>query len=643
MREDDQMTKQQAEEEVIYLKKVFQEVRLFPVDVLMKDEDSCKTEEKDNSCCMEICHTNRACENCVCRKAINTKREKGKIEILNGKLYQTIARYVEIDKEAYVLVMIRCLDDDWMIGDINHERLISIFENYNDTLYRDAVTNAYNRRYYEDEIKQKRGEYGVALIDLDDFKIYNNTYGHHAGDMALYTVADIIQKNIRRSEDKLIRLGGDEFVLIIQDIEESDFPKKLRVIQEKIRCANVPGYTKMQLSVSMGGVLARGETIENAVSRADHLMYQAKIKKNMVLTEQDENLWEAKNNIRKQQILVVDDSEMNRELLKEMLKDDFEILEAQNGAEGIEILQNEGRKISLVLLDIVMPVMDGFEVLTEMNKNRWIEDIPVIMISSEGSETFIRKAFKFGVSDYISRPFDSKVVYRRVFNNIKLYAKQRRLLALVSDQMREKEKNNQMMVEILSQIVEFRNGESGLHVLHINMITRLLLERLVQKTDQYNLAPDDCDMIATASAFHDIGKIAIDEKILNKKGKLTAEEYELMKKHTVIGASMLDKMEQYKKEKMIQVAYQICRWHHERYDGHGYPDGLVGEEIPIAAQVVSIADVYDALISERCYKKAYTHEEAINLIKNGECGMFHPLLLESLLEVKDKLRDALRV
>lgn len=643
MREDDQMTRQQAEEEVIHLKKVFQEVRLFPVDVLMKDEDGSKREEKDNSYCMEICHTNRACENCVCRKAINAKNEKGKIEILNGKLYQKIARYVEIDKEGYVLVMIRCLDDDWIIGDINHERLISIFENYNDTLYRDAVTDAYNRRYYEDEIKQKRGEYGVALIDLDDFKIYNDTYGHHAGDMALYTVADIIQKNIRKSEDKLIRLGGDEFVLIIQDIEENDLPKRLRVIQEKIRCANVPGYTKMQLSVSMGGVLARGETIENAVSRADHLMYQAKIKKNMVLTEQDENLWEEKNNIRKQQILVVDDSEMNRELLKEMLKDDFEILEAQNGAEGIEILQNEGRKISLVLLDIVMPVMDGFEVLTEMNKNRWIEDIPVIMISSEGSETYIRKAFKFGVSDYISRPFDSKVVYQRVFNNIKLYAKQRRLLALVSDQMREKEKNNQMMVEILSQIVEFRNGESGLHVLHINIITRLLLERLVQKTDQYNLAPDDCDMIATASAFHDIGKIAIDEKILNKKGKLTAEEYELMKEHTVIGASMLDKMEQYKKEKMIQVAYQICRWHHERYDGHGYPDGLVGEEIPIAAQVVSIADVYDALISERCYKKAYTHEEAINLIKNGECGTFHPLLLESLLEVKDKLRDALSV
>lgn len=643
MRDDDQMTRQQAEEEVIHLKKVFQEVRLFPVDVLMKDEDGSKREEKDNSYCMEICHTNRACENCVCRKAINAKNEKGKIEILNGKLYQKIARYVEIDKEGYVLVMIRCLDDDWIIGDINHERLISIFENYNDTLYRDAVTDAYNRRYYEDEIKQKRGEYGVALIDLDDFKIYNDTYGHHAGDMALYTVADIIQKNIRKSEDKLIRLGGDEFVLIIQDIEENDLPKRLRVIQEKIRCANVPGYTKMQLSVSMGGVLARGETIENAVSRADHLMYQAKIKKNMVLTEQDENLWEEKNNIRKQQILVVDDSEMNRELLKEMLKDDFEILEAQNGAEGIEILQNEGRKISLVLLDIVMPVMDGFEVLTEMNKNRWIEDIPVIMISSEGSETYIRKAFKFGVSDYISRPFDSKVVYQRVFNNIKLYAKQRRLLALVSDQMREKEKNNQMMVEILSQIVEFRNGESGLHVLHINIITRLLLERLVQKTDQYNLAPDDCDMIATASAFHDIGKIAIDEKILNKKGKLTAEEYELMKEHTVIGASMLDKMEQYKKEKMIQVAYQICRWHHERYDGHGYPDGLVGEEIPIAAQVVSIADVYDALISERCYKKAYTHEEAINLIKNGECGTFHPLLLESLLEVKDKLRDALSV
>ena len=286
-----------------------------------------------------------------------------------------------------------------------------------------------------------------------------------------------------------------------------------------------------------------------------------------------------------------------------------------------------------------MPVMDGFEILMYMNRNHWIEDVPVIMISSEESENYIRKAFKFGVSDYISRPFDSKVVYQRVFNTIKLYAKQRRLISMVSDQMHEKEKNNQMMVEALSQIMEFRNGESGLHVVHINTLTRLLLERLVENTDAYNLTPDDCYLISTASAFHDIGKVGIDESILNKPGKLTKEEFETMKEHTLIGASMLDKLEHYKDEKMIKIAYQICRWHHERYDGKGYPDGLTGEQIPIAAQVVSVADVYDALVSKRVYKDAYSHEQAMKMILNGECGAFNPLLMEVLVEIQDKIKE----
>ena len=322
-----------------------------------------------------------------------------------------------------------------------------------------------------------------------------------------------------------------------------------------------------------------------------------------------------------------------------MLKEEFDIIEAENGKEAVDKIRKYGKKLSVVLLDIVMPVMDGFEVLSVMNRNHWIEDIPVIMISSEESEGFIRKAFNFGVSDYISRPFDCDIVYQRVFNTIKLYAKQRRLMTLVSDQILEKEKNNQMMVEVLSQIVEFRNEESGLHVLHIKILTEMLLEYLVQKTDKYELSPDECHMIATASAFHDIGKIGIDEKILNKPGKLTPEEFEQIKQHTLIGASMLDKMDRYKDEPLIKIAYQICRWHHERYDGRGYPDGLFGEEIPISAQIVSIADVYDALISERAYKKAFSHEKALEMIVNGECGTFNPLLLETLVEIQPKLKE----
>ncbi|MFR5801114.1 MAG: diguanylate cyclase, partial [Coprococcus sp.] len=557
------------------------------------------------------------------------------------RIYQVIARYIEVDEKPYVIELIRCLDGDWSIGEINHERLIDIFVHYNDKLYRDAVTDAYNRRYYEDEMKNKKKNAGVALIDLDDFKLHNDIYGHQAGDMALYTVVDIIRKNIRKT-DKLIRFGGDEFLLVMSEVTEEVFSQKLQLIQESIYNTNVPGYPNLRLSISAGGVLTEGGSIEEAVNRADKLMYQAKAMKNKVVTQKDKREQYGKQIQIKQRILVVDDSKMNREILCEMLKDDFEIIEATNGQECVSLIEQYGKEISLVLLDIVMPVMDGFEILMYMNRNHWIEDVPVIMISSEESENYIRKAFKFGVSDYISRPFDSKVVYQRVFNTIKLYAKQRRLISMVSDQMHEKEKNNQMMVEVLSQIMEFRNGESGLHVVHINTLTRLLLERLVENTDAYNLTPDDCYLISTASAFHDIGKVGIDESILNKPGKLTKEEFETMKEHTLIGASMLDKLEHYKDEKMIKIAYQICRWHHERYDGKGYPDGLTGEQIPIAAQVVSVADVYDALVSKRVYKDAYSHEQAMKMILNGECGAFNPLLMEVLVEIQDKIKEEIR-
>ena len=409
----------------------------------------------------------------------------------------------------------------------------------------------------------------------------------------------------------------------------------------------MPNYEKMQLSVSIGGAIFREGNIEDAVASADRQMYIAKNYKNMVVTEWDENGKKKEENSAseklKQQILIVDDSEINREILKEILKEDYRILEAANGEECLEQLERYGTGISLVLLDIVMPEMDGFEVLAAMNQNHWIEDIPVIMISSEDSDSYIRRAYEMGVSDYISRPFDAKIVYQRVLNMIKLYAKQRRLIRLVTRQIYEKERNNRMLIGILSQIVEFRNGESGRHVIHINLITQLLLEQLVKKTGKYQLSWEERLLIATASALHDIGKVGIDEKILNKPGKLTKEEFEIMKTHTLIGAQMLDNLDMYRNEKLLKLAYEICRWHHERYDGKGYPDGLVGEEIPISAQVVSLADVYDALVSERVYKKAFSHEKALEMIQNGECGTFNPLLLQCMTEAQDKLKTMMEV
>lgn len=341
----------------------------------------------------------------------------------------------------------------------------------------------------------------------------------------------------------------------------------------------------------------------------------------------------------KQKILIIDDSEINRSILIDMLGEGYEMLEACDGVEGVELIQQYGTQIDLVLLDILMPNMDGFGVLSAMNENHWIEDIPVVMISTERDPAYIERAYEMGITDFIARPFDTLIVRRRVINTIMLYAKQKKLISLVADQVYEKEKTSNLMVSILSHIVEFRNGESGLHVLHIHRITELLLKTLVKKSNKYPLTHDDIFLISTASALHDIGKIGIPETILNKPGRLTKEEFEVMKTHSMLGATMLSGLPFYQDEKLIRMAYEICRWHHERYDGKGYPDGLKGDEIPIAAQIVALSDVYDALTSKRVYKDAYSHEKAVQMILDGECGVFNPLLLECLLEIQKELKE----
>ena len=545
--------------------------------------------------------------------------------------------------------LINQMNADAVMDEDGRNELIKQLSGYNRELYTDALTGIYNRRYYEERIRNSNMSAGVAMIDLDDFKIYNDTFGHDAGDLALTTVVGIIKDNVRRT-DMLIRMGGDEFLLVMPDIGEQAFADKLNQIQGKIHSSKVPGYSQLRLSVSIGGVLSgSGSTVEKAIRKADQFMYQAKTCKNMVVTEHDEQLKEQQESVNnngskayKYRILVVDDSEMNREILSEILNEEYDIIEADSGDTCIDMLRKYETGISLVLLDIVMPGMDGFGVLNYMNRHHYLEDIPVIMISSEDSTETVRRAYEMGVSDYINRPFDAGVVHRRVYNTIKLYAKQRRLIALITNQVYEKEKNNRMMVGILSQIVEFRNGESGSHVLNINTFTGMLLESLVQHTDKYDLSWSERLLITTASALHDIGKIGIDDKILNKPGRLTDEEFKIMQNHTIIGASILENMGSYQDEELMKVAYQICRWHHERYDGKGYPDGLKGDEIPISAQVVSLADVYDALVSERVYKKAYSHEKAIEMITNGECGCFNPILLECLLDIQDRIKRKMK-
>ena len=511
-------------------------------------------------------------------------------------------------------------------------------------LYKDPLTGAYNRRYYEEVVRKSIGPAGIALMDVDDFKICNDTYGHHAGDVALKTVASAIQSCIR-SSDLLIRCGGDEFLLVLPGIPGDFLQTKLEQICTAAQMASVPGYPHFRVTLSIGGTLQSiTDPVENIVRRADWLMYQAKGRKNAVMVEVPGHSLAALEKLlqNKSQILLVDDSAMNRMILKEILGGDYSILEAENGQECLEKMQAEAGNIALVLLDINMPVMDGFEVLKAMNANHTIEDIPVIMISSDDSDAAIRRSYELGASDYVNRPFDARIVYRRVTNTIKLYAKQRRLVQMVSDQIRARENNTDMLVGVLSHIVEFRNGESGAHVRHIRIITELLLHRLLEISSQYPITAEQQDNIPLASALHDIGKIGIDEKILNKPGRLTPEEFEVVKTHSMLGAEMLHQLEDFNEQPLLQTAYEITRWHHERWDRRGYPDGLKGDEIPISAQLVALADVYDALTSERCYKKAFSHEKAVQMILNGECGAFNPLLLQCLTDVQTDLKVQLQ-
>ena len=338
---------------------------------------------------------------------------------------------------------------------------------------------------------------------------------------------------------------------------------------------------------------------------------------------------------KRQKILIVDDSKFNRDILKEILGETYNYLEAENGNQAIQII-GENIGIDLMLLDINMPQMNGFEVLKIMKRSQCIEETPVIMISSEESVDTMREAYEMGITDYITRPFDSVIVKKRVQNTLSLYANQNNLVNVVVDQIYEKEENNNIMIRILSSILGSRNSESREHILHIKTATEMMLRQLIKITDVYHLTEADIALITTASSLHDIGKIYIPEEILNKPGRLTDEEFKIMKTHSELGADIIQDMHLPQEKPLVHTAWEICRWHHERWDGKGYPDGLKGEEIPISAQVVSIADVYDALTSERCYKKAFDHDTAIKMILDGQCGQFNPILLKCLKELSPR-------
>lgn len=426
------VTKQQVEEETKVLEKIFDVVRVLDGKSLKKmQENPCVGVQLGMCQCYDFWKKNKPCENCTSVKAYTEKRQKTKLEFLDNDIYLVISRYLEIDHEGCVMELVRYLEDDTLVDADGRDKLVGKLKGYQDKLYKDPLTGIYNRRYFEDEIRDMENSAGVAMIDLDDFKLYNDIYGHEMGDRVLRTVAQAIEHCIRKT-DMLVRYGGDEFLLILPNMVRGTLRGKLLQIQEAIQNARIPECSRLRLSASIGGVLSEEETIDEAIARADQLMYKAKSHKAMVVTECDKKMPEDDDFKNKSRILIVDDSEFNRAILSEILQEDYEIIEADSGEAALEKLDEYGMRISLVLLDIIMPGMDGFEVLKYMADEHWLSDVPVIMISSEDSDNYIRRAYEMGASDYINRPFDANVVYQRVSNTIKLYAKQRRLMALVT-------------------------------------------------------------------------------------------------------------------------------------------------------------------------------------------------------------------
>ena len=572
------MTRQQAEQEMEQLRKVFPSVRMLTAEQVQAGE----------------------AVGDAARQALEEKTTHSRMEYRGQELYEVTALFAQVEGTPCVLELERRLDRIMLLDPEESEQLFNNLAEYRGKLYRDAVTGAYNERYYQEKYRSRILTAGVAVLRVDDFKAANDVYGRYAGNSVLETVAGVLRRNLGE-KDRLIRRGEDRLLLLLPEVGQSDFGQKLEHLRLQLAAAGVPGYSHLHISVSIGGVWIRDGEVSAAVEHAERLATYAQMQKNTVITEQQPERTAAAPVHRRQSVLIVDDSELNRKMLGQMLGSRFDIAEAASGEACLQLLEQNATGISIVLLDIHMPGIDGFTVLEEMNQKNLLEQIPVIMISSEDTVDAVRRAFDLGASDYISRPFDAKVVYQRIINTIQLYAKQRRLSAMAADLAFEKERASRMMIGILSQVVEKRNGES-----------------------------------------RDLGKMEICEDLLHKEGPLTEAERRTLQSHTLLGAQMLEEQPECRDDAFARTAYNICRWHHERYDGGGYPDGLQGEQIPIEAQVVGLADVYERLVSRPVDGHARTHSEVVQMICTGVCGAFNPLLLDCLQDMEAEIARAMQ-
>ena len=613
------MTRQQAEQEMEQLRTVVPSVRMLTAEQVQAGE----------------------AVGDAARQALEEKTTHSRMEYRGQELYEVTALFAQVEGTPCVLELERRLDRIMLLDPEESEQLFNNLAEYRGKLYRDAVTGAYNERYYQEKYRSRILTAGVAVLRVDDFKAANDVYGRCAGNSVLETVAGVLRRNLGE-KDRLIRRGEDRLLLLLPEVGQSDFGQKLEHLRLQLAAAGVPGYSHLHISVSIGGVWIQDGEVSAAVEHAERLATYAQMQKNTVITEQQPERTAAAPVHRRQSVLIVDDSELNRKMLGQMLGSRFDIAEAASGEACLQLLEQNATGISIVLLDIHMPGIDGFTVLEEMNQKNLLEQIPVIMISSEDTVDAVRRAFDLGASDYISRPFDAKVVYQRIINTIQLYAKQRRLSAMAADLAFEKERASRMMIGILSQVVEKRNGESRDHVQRVAQLTSMLLAGLAQKTDRYPLTREMRRTIATAAALHDIGKMEICEDLLHKEGPLTEAERRTLQSHTLLGAQMLEEQPECRDDAFARTAYNICRWHHERYDGGGYPDGLQGEQIPIEAQVVGLADVYERLVSRPVDGHARTHSEVVQMICTGVCGAFNPLLLDCLQDMEAEIARAMQ-
>ena len=613
------MTRPQAEQEMEQLRKVFPSVRMLTAEQVQAGE----------------------AVGDAARQALEEKTTHSRMEYRGQELYEVTALFAQVEGTPCVLELERRLDRVMLLDPEESEQLFNNLAEYRGKLYRDAVTGAYNERYYQEKYRSRILTAGVAVLRVDDFKAANDVYGRCAGNSVLETVAGVLRRNLGE-KDRLIRRGEDRLLLLLPEVGQSDFGQKLEHLRLQLAAAGVPGYSHLHISVSIGGVWIQDGEVSAAVEPDERPATYAQMQKNTVITEQQPERTAAAPVHRRQSVLIVDDSELNRKMLGQMLGSRFDIAEAASGEACLQLLEQNATGISIVLLDIHMPGIDGFTVLEEMNQKNLLEQIPVIMISSEDTVDAVRRAFDLGASDYISRPFDAKGVYQRISNTIQLYAKQRRLSAMAADLAFEKERASRMMIGILSQVVEKRNGESRDHVQRVAQLTSMLLAGLAQKTDRYPLTREMRRTIATAAALHDIGKMEICEDLLHKEGPLTEAERRTLQSHTLLGAQMLEEQPECRDDAFARTAYNICRWHHERYDGGGYPDGLQGEQIPIEAQVVGLADVYERLVSRPVDGHARTHSEVVQMICTGVCGAFNPLLLDCLQDMEAEIARAMQ-